>query len=306
MWRQHQRKLAVSCLLLSGALTLALQLGQWKGLAAIDWLDVLGEGTALLVVSGWLWLILASRPAGRVTEWLYYGSLLLVSSYFLNLLDEFLHYPPDQRLLSWLESLPAPVGMVVLTIGLVGWHQEQRAIDRQLRGRELFLRDHRLLDPLTQLYGPEYLYAVLQRDISLHQSSGQSLCLLVLDIQQFSDFNRRYGVAAGDTLLCRLAEMLSNQLRDRDLICRFSGDCFIALLPETTLAQAQLLADHLQLQLRKWSGQPALPGLTLFASAVSQTTARAAIDDALQLLQRQRQAGRSAPAAQPAAGSGHG
>jgi len=269
MWRHHHRKLAFTLLLLIVGFVLALRFGTLKEAGLIDWLDVLAEGSALLVVCGWLCLIVSSRPAGRVTEWLYYGSLLLVFSYFLNLLDEFLRYAPGMRLLSWLESFPAPVGMIVLTIGLIGWHREQRAIDRQLRGRELFLRDHQLIDPLTQLYGNEYLHAVLNREISLQQQSHKPLALLVVNIRQFSYFNRTHGVAAGDTLLCWLAEWLSSQLRPTDLLCRAEGDCFVALLPDTALPAAELIAAHIQRQLLRQESPEAQPELRVLAMAVT-------------------------------------
>lgn len=284
MWRLHQRKLIFTLLLLCAGFALALHLGTLKPAESIDYLDVIADGSAFLVVCGWLWLIVCSRPSGRVTEWLYYGSLLLVFSYFLNLLDEFLRYAPSVRLLSWLESFPAPVGMIVLTIGLVGWHREQRAIDRQLRGRELFLRDHQLIDPLTQLYGKEYLHAVLNREISLQQQNQRPLALLVVNIRQFGQFNRAHGVAAGDALLCWLAEWLSSQLRPTDLICRSDGDCFVALLPDTSLAAAELIASYLQHQLMRQEARGGHPELCVLALAVTSSNAIDALREASQAL----------------------
>mgnify|MGYP005841049651 CR=1 FL=1 len=280
MWRQHRYKILFSLLLLLSSLLLAINTGDAKHSHEFDWLDVLGEGTTLLVACGWLGLIISSRPTGRVTEWLYYGSLLLVCSYFLDLLDEFIRYPDHIRLMSWLESLPAPVGMLVLTYGLMGWHREQRAINRQLRGRELFLRDHQLIDPLTQLYGIEYLQAVLQREIELHQSQHKSLSLLVLDIDNFAGFNRRYGMAAGDTYLSQLSELLSSQLRHSDVVCRYAGDRFIALLPNTAPAQAHIMAQHLRQQLAQFAGTQGEPPLTLIELTVQQPDAQAALQQA--------------------------
>ncbi|MEH8016710.1 GGDEF domain-containing protein [Rheinheimera muenzenbergensis] len=284
MWRQHRYKILLSLLLLAGGLLLAINAGDAKPQIELDALDILGEGTTLLVACGWLGLIISSRPAGRVTEWLYYGSLLLVFSYFLDLLDEFIRYPEHVRLMSWLESLPAPVGMLVLTYGLVGWHREQRAINRQLRGRELFLRDHQLIDPLTQLYGMDYLRAVLQREIELHKSQHKALSLLVLDIDNFAGFNRRFGMAAGDAYLSRVSELLSNQLRHSDVVCRYAGDRFIALLPNTALPQAQIMAQHLRQQLRQQlcapDGAHDQPQLTVANIAVQQDSADSALQAA--------------------------
>ena len=280
MWRQHRYKILLSLMLLVGGLLLAINTGAAKHSSEFDALDMLGEGTTLLVACGWLGLIISSRPAGRVTEWLYYGSLLLVFSYFLDLLDEFIRYPDHVRLMSWLESLPAPVGMLVLTYGLVGWHREQRAINRQLRGRELFLRDHQLIDPLTQLYGADYLHAVLQREIELHLNQHRTLCLLVLDIDDFAGFNRRHGIDAGDAYLSALSELLSSQLRHSDVICRYAGDRFIAVLPNTTVQQAQIMAQHLRQQITLLASAGDAPQLTVAGMTVQQHSAQTALQQA--------------------------
>lgn len=290
MWQLHQQKLMFSGLLLLSSLLLALQLGDVKPLAAVDLIDALGEGCTLLVCCSWLWLIVSSRPAGRVTERLYYGCLLLVFCYFLDVGDEFIHYPADSVLMIWLESFTAPVGMVLLTFGLVGWHHEQRAIDRQLRGRELFFRDHQLLDPLTQLYGADYLQAVLDHELALQQDrqrTKQPLSLLVIDICRFSDVNRQFGVAAADDLLCQLGEAVASQLRFSDLVCRFRADCFIAVLPNTALAQALQMQHHLQQQLQKLNLQPAAT-LTIVAQQVDANDGASALAEAAALLSRKR------------------
>ena len=253
MWRLHINKIMLTIPLLTSGLLLAIWLGTPKATSYVDALDILGEGVVLLVAILWLTLIITSRPAGRVTEWLYYGSLLLVCSFFLDLLDEFFRYPEHIRVMSWLESLPAPIGMLALTYGLIGWHREQRIINRQLQGRELLLRDHRLLDPLTQLYGVDYLYAVLARDLALQRTEQQPLSLIMLNIQQFSRFNRQQGMAAGDEFLMALAAHFSAQLRISDVLCRYAGDRFVAVLTNTPQQQADIMAQHLQLQFAQFS-----------------------------------------------------
>ena len=291
MWRLHRYKLVFSVLLLLSGLLIAVSFGSLKSAQLFDTLDILGEGTTLLVACLWLGLIISSRPPGPVTEWLYYGSLLLMFSYFLDLLDEFFRYPDTLRLMSWLESLPAPLGMLLLTYGLIGWHREQRSIDRQLRGRELFLRDHHLIDPLTQLYGADYLHAVLGREMELHRSQHRPLSLLLLDIDDFSGFNRRYGIAAGDDYLSQLGELLSSQLRHSDVICRYSGDRFVVVLPDTSDVQAQIMRQHLQQHLSLLCKGDYQPGLTVVSSKVSQNSAAAALQAALDAVTATRRQG---------------
>ncbi len=288
MWRPHLTKIIFSLLLLAAATALALQLGNFKSRQLLDGWDCLGELTTLALACGWLCLVVSSRPPGPVTNWLFSGSFLLAFSYSLDLLDEFLAYPPDSRVMSWLESLPAPLGMVLLTIGLVGWHREQLAINRQLQGRELFLRDHQLIDPLTQLYGPAYLHAVLSRELGLHRESGRPLSLLMLDLAGFGRYNRQHGVAAGDQLLVRLSELLSHQLRPHQLVCRLAGDCFVALLPDTPASAAELLQLHLQQQWQQLHKEPALMVVCL-AVPPAQSDAESLLRQAASLLRQHKQ-----------------
>lgn len=247
---QHPAKLWLTALLFVLCILLAVNYGSVKIATDIDWMDVLGEGSSLAVVMAWLLLVLYSRPAGPVTNGLYVGSLLLVMSYQLNLLDEFFQYPDSHRLLSWLESIPAPLGMLILTLGLVGWHKEQRCINQQLASRELHLRHYQLLDPLTKLYKAEYLLAVLKREMELQHQHGQSFCLALIDISQFGRFNREQGMAAADLLLQQLSELLLVQFRAGDLVCRYSGDKFVVLMPQTSQHVAQSLVRNALEQLQ--------------------------------------------------------
>ncbi len=241
---QHPAKLCLTALLFFLCIVLAANYGELKPASDIDWMDILGEGSSLAVVLAWLLLVLYSRPAGPVTNGLYVGSLLLVISYQLNLLDEFFQYPESHRLLSWLESIPAPLGMLILTFGLIGWHKEQRFINQQLASRELHLRHYQLLDPLTKLYKPEYLLAVLKRELELQQQHHQPFCLALIDISQFGRFNREQGMAAADLLLQQLSELTLVQFRSGDLVCRYSGDKFVILMPQSNQAMAQSLVQN--------------------------------------------------------------
>lgn len=285
MWRYHRQKLSVCLLILLAVLGLAFHQGELKAWGLRDSVDSLGEAVTLAVCGAWLSLIISSRPVGRITNYLFFGSFLLLFSATLDLADEVLEYPPELRLFSRLESFPAPVGMVLLTIGLFGWHREQQVISRQLQGREGFLRDHQLIDPLTQLYGPVYLHAVLNREIKLRRP-GQPLSLLLLDIAGFTAYNRQFGVAAGDELLQRLAIWFAGQLRPQDVICRYSGDCFVVLLPETPRSSAELLAQHLQSQLQHICTEPL--ALATVVQQVQQDNAATALQQLEQALHQMK------------------
>ena len=119
-----------------------LSIGTLKPEAEIDWFDAVGEGGITLMTLIWIFFILISRPSGGVTNALFIGLTFTHVSMLLDFLDEFLHYPLDWSWLSTVESLPAPLGMVIMSFALYHWHKEQNTINNQLRRTERFYREH--------------------------------------------------------------------------------------------------------------------------------------------------------------------
>ena len=294
--RYHRLRLLLALVAVVLLSLLALATGTFKPLSAIDWLDLLGEGGATLMAFGWIWLILASRPRGPVTNLLYAGGLAYFAATWLDVSDELLARSSDMAWMGWLESAPAPIGMVLLTLGLLGWHREQRTVNAQLKRRERFFRQHRLVDYLTKLYSADYLLPLLQRELRLHQARQAPLALLVIDLDDFAGYNRRHGEAAGDRLLREVSECLLAQLRADDLLCRYAGDRFVALLPTTTAAEAEVLAQHLQQQIALLGRQPL--AATVVAVSADNDSAASLLQRGQRLLderrQRQRWAARKA------------
>jgi diguanylate cyclase (GGDEF)-like protein len=75
---------------------------------------------------------------------------------------------------------------------------------------------------------------------------GKAVCLLMLDVDHFKVVNDRYGHAAGDRVLKFVANTLRDMVRDEDIICRFGGEEFLLLFPETSLAQAEIVAERIR------------------------------------------------------------
>lgn len=74
----------------------------------------------------------------------------------------------------------------------------------------------------------------------------KSVCLLVLDVDNFKLVNDRYGHAVGDKALKFTADVLRDLVRNEDIISRFGGDEFLVLFPETDLAQANAVAERVR------------------------------------------------------------
>jgi diguanylate cyclase (GGDEF)-like protein len=230
------------CLVLTGTLCI----GTLKNKSEFDWVDAIGEGGITLMTLIWIFFTLLSRPSGRVTNLLFIGLTLTHVSMLLDFMDEFLYYPADWAWITTVESLPAPLGMIMMTFALYHWHQEQNIINSQLRRTERFYREHSLIDFVTGLYSADYMKNQINIEVTNTQSQHSFFSLMMLDIQQFSKFNLDYGYKHGDILLREIAQLITMNIRDGDLACRYASDRFIVLMPNTLLKTAEEITQQTQ------------------------------------------------------------
>ncbi len=108
------------------------------------------------------------------------------------------------------------------------------------------LREQSLRDPLTGLYNRRYV-AECQGTISaLAQRRGTSVGVLMCDIDHFKSVNDVYGHDAGDLVLKTVAQSLLLQLRRSDVLARFGGEEFLAILPDATVESIGIAAERLR------------------------------------------------------------
>ena len=101
-------------------------------------------------------------------------------------------------------------------------------------------------DPLTGICNRSALDDSLQRELSHAQRQGSSCALMIIDIDHFKSVNDNHGHPVGDKVLQKVSHILRECLRDSDVVCRYGGEEFVILLPDTTLAQAQRIAERLR------------------------------------------------------------
>lgn len=101
-------------------------------------------------------------------------------------------------------------------------------------------------DGLTKLYNYRYFQECLSREVDKVEDRGHSLALVLCDIDHFKEWNDQYGHAKGDEILCRIADALTANSRDSDLVARYGGDEFVVLAPRTNLEGALVLAEKLR------------------------------------------------------------
>jgi len=108
------------------------------------------------------------------------------------------------------------------------------------------LRTQSLRDPLTGLFNRRYLEASLDREVQRAQRRDTPLSVLMLDIDHFKRFNDSHGHDAGDALLAQFGALLARIVRSEDVACRYGGEEFTVLLPETDAALAMERAEQIR------------------------------------------------------------
>lgn len=122
----------------------------------------------------------------------------------------------------------------------------QRAAQNALLTRTEELRYLSLHDPLTGLYNRRHMDEALVREVLLAQRKQRSLTAIMLDIDHFKHFNDQFGHEAGDEVLREIGKLLASQVRETDIACRYGGEEFLLLLPESTLGTAIERAEMLR------------------------------------------------------------
>jgi diguanylate cyclase (GGDEF)-like protein len=105
----------------------------------------------------------------------------------------------------------------------------------QVHSRQAALEHMAMHDALTSLPNRALLIDRLDYAILNSKRNNSILSLLILDLDRFKEINDTLGHAAGDVLLCSVADRLTNCLRDTDTVARLGGDEFAILLPTTSL-----------------------------------------------------------------------
>ncbi|MCC5812135.1 MAG: GGDEF domain-containing protein [Ectothiorhodospiraceae bacterium] len=111
-------------------------------------------------------------------------------------------------------------------------------------------RQRSVRDPLTGLFNWRYLEETLHREFHRSRRTGQSLGLLLVDLDGFAAFNRDHGTANGDRLLQIVGGLLQASFRGSDVCCRMDGGQFAVVMPDASMEDTARRARDLLTALR--------------------------------------------------------
>jgi diguanylate cyclase (GGDEF)-like protein len=158
---------------------------------------------------------------------------------------------------------------------------------RRLRRANAKLADLASKDALSGLSNRRHLTEQLLPLLANVRRHNFPLCVLMIDIDHFKTMNDTFGHQAGDTAIRHVAQNLAGALREGDLLARWGGEEFLAVLPGTTLGEAMQAAERLRRRVESTPVQLGeVEGRSLVAMAVSIGVAEASDDSLDELVHR--------------------
>ena len=103
-----------------------------------------------------------------------------------------------------------------------------------------------ITDGLTNLFNLRHFYNQLSLEMERSRRYRHLLSLVIMDVDDFKKYNDTFGHKEGDTVLVILADVIRSCLRGTDTAYRYGGEEFVAILPETTKDQGQLIAERIR------------------------------------------------------------
>jgi diguanylate cyclase (GGDEF)-like protein len=143
-----------------------------------------------------------------------------------------------------------PIVMPILTARMEALLRSSELV-RRLEVQTELLAKLAAFDDLTGSYNRRSLFHHLEAELSRSRRYGRSLSVLMADIDHFKKVNDQYGHLVGDQALRWVATTLQNELRSMDFLCRYGGEEFCAILPETNQPGAARAAERIRSALER-------------------------------------------------------
>ena len=217
---------------------------------------LMGLETYLIITGGYdntgpLWIYLLPPVA------MFFGGFgrgLVVMGGFTILIGIILFFPHDALLLTdYTHAFKTRLMYSFATVTFLSAFYEYSRQRTYQRVRDLSAEFERqaLHDPLTKLPNRRGMRQLMEQEIRRHQRNKQPLSVVLTDIDNFKKVNDTYGHGNGDIILKRTADILRQNVRRQDLVCRWGGEEFLIVLPETNEKNAGTLADKIRSTLAK-------------------------------------------------------
>jgi diguanylate cyclase len=142
---------------------------------------------------------------------------------------------------------------------------------QRLDAEKRTLLQHSRIDALTGLWNRGYWQERALVELSRCRRQGTPAVLVLADIDHFKSINDRFGHGVGDEVLRRLAALLQRELRISDILCRYGGEEFAMVLPDTENAGALVIIERLRKTIMRCDLGPDYPGRVTASFGLAQS-----------------------------------
>ncbi|KRA18357.1 GGDEF domain-containing protein [Acidovorax sp. Root568] len=238
-------------------LSIAMYLGAYRliqkryntAALALIWLEVIGHSALGSLLIGWEsgfhYYLLMFIPAIVIANTRGYAApmVLALLAYYLGL-----HMLSDA--VGPLDPLPAHSVKIVNWVHICVVFAMSAALSafyrRTILIAEARLRKQATRDPLTGLANRSHFDAQATEALERSRRSGAPVTLLLCDVDHFKRVNDQYGHAVGDQVLVAMGQVLADNLREGDVLARWGGEEFLALMPASPLDAASATAERIR------------------------------------------------------------
>ncbi len=123
--------------------------------------------------------------------------------------------------------------------------------NQELRDANLELHSLAVTDGLTRLFNHRFFHERLEEELSRAKRYRYTVSLIMIDIDNFKDYNDSYGHLEGDKVLKMVANVFNELKRQSDVCARYGGEEFGLILPETDLEGAKMMAERIRERVEK-------------------------------------------------------
>ncbi len=238
-------------------LSIAMYLGAYRliqkryntAALALIWLEVIGHSALGSLLIGWEsgfhYYLLMFIPAIVIANTRGYAAPMV-----LALLAHYLGLHMLSDAVGPLDPLPAQSVKIVNWVHICVVFAMSAALSafyrRTILIAEARLRKQATRDPLTGLANRSHFDAQATEALERSQRSGVPVTLLLCDVDHFKRVNDQYGHAVGDQVLVAMGQVLADNLREGDVLARWGGEEFLALMPASPLDAARATAERIR------------------------------------------------------------
>jgi diguanylate cyclase (GGDEF)-like protein len=144
------------------------------------------------------------------------------------------------------QMLPWSFSFAIISAVAGAFYGRNRQVAAALRESEKKFRELSITDDLTGLYNSRHFFRQMKAEIERSNRYGHPLSLLILDLDNFKQYNDAHGHIAGDKVLAGSGEILKKSLRKTDSAYRYGGEEFTVILPESAGKESLHFAERIR------------------------------------------------------------